>query len=275
MCEYCSRHGAGKKWYLEARNYLKNYESNDQKRYNFVKDFAKMFMDRYDHYLKTGDINRILNTDDPNWIKKQFYKWYFLNKHSGQVIPAEEAKMIMELAGQISLVPCVCRMANSGKKQNLCMLFMAVPDDVWGASHISKIRDIETLSIEESQEKIKEFSESGLVQTVWTFHSPHIGAICNCDYPFCTAIRFRRHSGIQQSLFKAEYIAQIKAPSCSNCKKCIAHCQFGAISYSSSSDKTFINPLQCFGCGVCRFACTKDAIELIPRESDPITRDSW
>jgi hypothetical protein len=32
MCDYCKEHGGGKKWYLEARNYLKNLDGNDKKR---------------------------------------------------------------------------------------------------------------------------------------------------------------------------------------------------------------------------------------------------
>jgi len=34
MCDYCLKHGAGKRWYLNADNYRKNFE-RDEKRENF------------------------------------------------------------------------------------------------------------------------------------------------------------------------------------------------------------------------------------------------
>ncbi|OLS21154.1 MAG: Electron transport complex subunit RsxB [Candidatus Heimdallarchaeota archaeon LC_2] len=274
MCEYCSKHGSGKKWYLHTKNYIKNYDSTDHKRKEFTTDFIQHFMNSYKHYLQTGDIKRIMDNDDPNWVQRQFYNWYFKKKHSGQVVPFEEAKMIMELAGQISLVPCVCRMANSGEKKNLCMLFMAVPDDFWGADYIKR-SEVEHLDIDDAQHRINEFYDQGLVQTVWTFNSPHIGAICNCDYPYCTAVRFRKHVNSVKSLLRSEYYAEIDYNTCTNCRKCIRDCQFGAMSYSTSTNKVVINEIQCFGCGVCRKDCKSDSIKLFPRENNDKIKAIW
>jgi ferredoxin len=274
MCEYCSSHGAGRKWYLQARNYMKNHE-DDSKRKQFIEDFVAHFMDRYEYFLKNGQTKRMLDNDDPNWIMRQFYTWYFRNKHSGQVVPLEEAEMIMDLAQNISLVPCVCRMANAGVKEKLCMVFFAIPEDTWGHRHFQNKGDIEPLEIEEGKIKLREFAEQGLVQTVWTFNSPHIGAVCNCDYPVCTAVRFRRNSDVRQSLLKSEYLAKIDQNNCTNCRKCITKCQFGALTYTASMDRMHVNSHLCFGCGICRQACTKDAITLVPREENEIAANIW
>ena len=275
MCEYCAKHGAGKKWYLEARNYLRNKLETDKKRTEFTRDFVAAFMNNYDKYLETGKIHRMIDTDNPDFLHRLGYTWYFKKQHSGQVLPVEDAKETVKLAGQASLVPCVCRFANAAEKKHVCMVYMNVPDDLWGAKHFNGIRDIEPLSVEDTQTKLDEFAEAGYVQTIWTFLSPHIGAVCNCDYPYCTAVRARRNTRLKQPLLKGHYVAKIDASKCSSCQQCLKKCQFGALNYSVSTDEVHVNELECFGCGACRFACTRDAISLVPREESPIAANLW
>ncbi len=274
MCDYCAEHGAGKKWYLEAKNYLRNHKKDDRRRKNFAEDFIEHFMTTYERFLKNGELNQILPNDDPSWVERLKMKYYFKYLHSGQVIPKEEAKLVMELSGQISLIPCVCRYANAGEKHNVCMIFMNIPDNLYGKNRFDKIRDLEVLTVEEAKLKIDEFADTGYVQSVWTFLSPHIGAICNCDYPFCTALRYRRHTGINRSMYKSEYIADINESLCENCGSCVPKCQFGALTVSPSHGTAIVNVHQCFGCGVCREACTNGAIKLIPREQK-IPNPTW
>jgi len=38
MCEFCYKHGEGKKWYLQAENYSEDLMS-DLRRRKFIKDF--------------------------------------------------------------------------------------------------------------------------------------------------------------------------------------------------------------------------------------------
>ncbi len=41
MCEFCDKHGEGKKWYLRAENYSRDLQSDLQKRMTFdVKVFS-------------------------------------------------------------------------------------------------------------------------------------------------------------------------------------------------------------------------------------------
>jgi NAD-dependent dihydropyrimidine dehydrogenase PreA subunit len=275
MCDYCVEHGAGKKWYLEASNYMRNIRIDDKKRRKFTTDFIEHFMTVYESFEKTGKLNQVMKDANPNWFKKKAYSWYFKTKHSGQVIPKEEAKLVLDIAGQISLIPCVCRFANAGEKHNLCMMFMHIPDDFYGARRFDRIRDVESLTIEDAQTKIDEFAEKGYVQTVWTFLTPHIAAICNCDYPYCTAIRGRRHTGIKRNLYKAEFMAEINEDNCCACGECVSKCQFGAFSISQSHGTAIINSYDCFGCGVCREVCDYDAISLVARETHPIAADLW
>jgi ferredoxin len=233
-------------------------------------------MDTYDSFVKNGEFNQMISDSNPNWFKRRWYSWYFKNKHSGQVIPSEDAKLVMGIAGQISLVPCVCRFVNSGEKHDVCMLFMHIPDDLWGArGHFDRIKDVEVLNVEEAREKVDKFAKEGYVHSIWTYITPHIGALCNCDYPYCTPLRVRRHTEIKQALLKSEYIARVDEKKCKGCGSCASKCQFGAISISVSREKAVISSYECFGCGVCRIACENKAMSLIPRESHLIANKLW
>ena len=52
-------------------------------------------------------------------------------------------------------------------------------------------------------------------------------------------------------------------------------CQFGAIGFSVMDQKTFIDPIRCYGCGICRSACEMDAIHLTPRPEHPLAHNLW
>jgi MinD superfamily P-loop ATPase len=52
-------------------------------------------------------------------------------------------------------------------------------------------------------------------------------------------------------------------------------CQFGAMGYSAANKKVMIDPLRCYGCGICRASCTKDAITLHDRASVPVAANIW
>ncbi len=276
MCDYCVEHGGGKKWYLQARNYLRNKTGTDRRRTEFTRDFIEGFMNRYDRFAATGEAQFAMrNAENANWLVRKMYDRFFRKKHSGQVVPLEEAKLVLELSGQVSLIPCVCRFAHHGVKERVCMLFMAVPDDLWGAKHFDRIRDVESLTLEEAQNNLSNFAEKGLVQTVWTFFTPHIGALCNCDYPYCAAIRGRRHSSVQRALYKAEFVALLDSDQCSGCALCLSRCQFGAITMSVTTGKASLNMFDCFGCGTCRLVCPNDAIQIVPRAEVAEVKNHW
>ena len=70
-------------------------------------------------------------------------------------------------------------------------------------------------------------------------------------------------------MFRAEYVAAVDMDRCTGCRACMRGCQFGAMGYSASLEKAFVDQRQCYGCGVCRTFCTKDAIALRDRKSVP------
>jgi len=52
-------------------------------------------------------------------------------------------------------------------------------------------------------------------------------------------------------------------------------CQFGAITYSASMGKAVVDERWCYGCGICRAACAKNAIRLKDRSASPVPAKLW
>ncbi|MFH1646779.1 MAG: 4Fe-4S binding protein, partial [Chloroflexota bacterium] len=127
---------------------------------------------------------------------------------------------------------------------------------------------------EEALGCFKDYEKEGLCHTVWTHLTPFIMVLCNCDRSDCGAMQ----STVVKStpvMFRAEYLAEVKPELCNGCRQCMRVCQFGAIGYSAAAKKIYIDVGRCYGCGVCRASCTKDAIHLHDRASVPAVAALW
>ena len=133
---------------------------------------------------------------------------------------------------------------------------------------------VEMITKEQAIASFREHEKEGLCHTVWTFQTPFIGGICNCDRTDCLAMRCTVTHGIPV-MFRAEFIAYADPDKCTGCRQCMKLCQFGAISYSASKKKVVIDKMKCYGCGICRSLCVKDAIRLEPRANDPVVAKIW
>ena len=183
------------------------------------------------------------------------------NTHYGQIIPLEDAEKIVEMVQSITRIPCICRSLTAGKNDaRYCLLLGIDPSGSikeWPELEAS----MEILTPEEAKELLRQFDKSGLVHSVWTFKTPFIGAICNCDGD-CLAYNFQVSSELLNLMFKAEYTAQIDSLQCVGCRNCQRLCQFGAVEYSLVNKKCTVNEMKCYGCGVCRSNCKKAAVTL-------------
>jgi Pyruvate/2-oxoacid:ferredoxin oxidoreductase delta subunit len=121
---------------------------------------------------------------------------------------------------------------------------------------------------------MRALEHDGLCHTVWTFFTPFIAGICNCDRADCLALKASVGHRIP-ILFRAEYVAGIDSAACSGCRQCMRLCPFGALAYSASTGKTAVDARQCFGCGICRAECPSGAIRLQDRRAVAAAARLW
>jgi ferredoxin len=279
MCEFCAKHGDGKKWYLEAKNYSEEL-LNDLKRQKmireFFEDFPKLAREMYRGF------ERLEKT--PRWLAALISKFItrrYKREHFGQVVPREDVLAIFEMCSTIVRVPCVCRHETVGKDAYYCLGVVLSPHSL-GMSRIvassflagPDTRGIQRLRKAEAANLIDEFEKEGLMHSVWTFRTPFIGGVCNCDMPDCLAMQATVGHGVKV-MFKAEYVAVLDEEKCNGCRACLRMCQFGALSYSAARKHAHVSLERCYGCGVCRAACPNAALSLVPRASLPAIANSW
>lgn len=275
MCEFCTKHGEGKKWYLEMKNYaeelLHEDLSTDQQgiakaatRLEWTNRFWRNFvMPALGVRKEPGAKTFTATSIDEAKVE-----------HFGQVLPIEDVEHVIDMVDSITRMPCGCRYLTTGKTDRRYCFGIAV--DKWGllGEFPDATASLEVLDKETTKKILREYDEEGLIHSIWTGISPYVVGICNCDRD-CLPYKMRVEKGGPATFFKAEYICRIDPDLCTGCKACISQCQFGAEFYSSALGKVYIDPTRCWGCGVCRAVCPTDAIELIPRKESPKAADLW
>ena len=281
MCDFCLQHGEGKKWYLQAKNYAEDL-LNDARRRRFITDFfghpEHLASDsrQLDKLSKAPPfVRRAIST----LVTRRMKKWHF-----GQVVPLEDVSEIFGFVNSIVRVPCICRHLTLGREARYCYGVSMGPG-AGGFSGLLQGLDqsflagpetsaFEALSPQQALEAFKEHEKEGLCHTVWTFVTPFIGGICNCDRADCMAMRATVTHDVKV-MFRAECVAEVNPDLCTGCRACMRVCQFGALAYSAANSKTFVDQGACYGCGVCRSACSHDAIALRPRADVPSVANLW
>lgn len=281
MCEFCHKHGEGKKWYLQAKNYSEDLLS-DLRRRKFIEDFFAHPEDLAENGTKLERLSRA-----PAFIRSVLTP-YISNRqkkvHFGQVLPIEDVEHIFGFVTSIIRVACICRQTTVGTEQRYCYGISMAPQGgkmeeiIRGidASYLTgpDTMGLEAMSKDEALANLRQHEKEGLCHSVWTFITPFIGGICNCDRSDCYAMRYTI-TGRLPVMFRAEYVAEVNPELCNGCRQCMRVCQFGAIGYSAANKKVVIDPLRCYGCGVCRASCTKDAITLHDRAAVPAAANIW
>ena len=280
MCEFCHQHGEGEKWYLRAENYSEDLLS-DLVRRKYIHHFFENPERLGRNIALLDDLNRLPSFVQavvrPTLISRQ------KRKHYGQILPMEELEKIFSFINSVVRLPCICRKVTMGSEQRYCYGLSMEPGEETtmgkliksiGADYLTgpDTSGLEVLSTEEALEQFRELEKKNMVHSVWTFITPFIGGICNCDLN-CIAMRAVNKS--HPVMFRAEYIAEANHESCNGCRACIDTCQFDAINYSPADEKVSIDPLKCYGCGICRAACSSDAIVLRERGEVPAAATLW
>jgi Pyruvate/2-oxoacid:ferredoxin oxidoreductase delta subunit len=281
MCEFCHRHGEGKKWYLRAENYSEDLLS-DIRRRKFIEGFFS------GPELLREELEKVEKLDRaPALVRRAIIRAVSNRQkqvHYGQVVPIEDLERILGLVNSVVRLPCICRKITLGKEKRYCYGVSISP----GGGELVRIIDgldksyvkgadtsgFETLSKDEALQALREHEREGLCHTVWTFRTPFIGGICNCDRSDCVAMKTTVTHELPV-MFRAEYVAQVDPEKCSGCRQCMRVCQFGAMAYSAAQKKSVVDARRCYGCGICRSACSKEAVSLLDRASLPAVASLW
>lgn len=281
MCEFCLKHGEGKTWYLQAQNYSEDLLS-DTRRSEFIGHF---FTDT--RSLKK-DVRRLeALAKAPKQVRDMVIGAVSRRQkkaHFGQVLPIEDVERIFEFTNSVVRVACICRHVTLGKEKRYCYGVSLGPNGGKMAEILRGLdgsflngphaAGLESLSKEDALAHMRDYENEGLCHTVWTFHAPFIGGLCNCDRADCLAMRTTVTHGVPL-MFRAEFVASTDQDLCSGCRQCMRVCQFGAMAYSASDKKVRIDQRWCYGCGICRSACAKGAIRLESRTAVPAAAGLW
>ncbi|MFZ1947072.1 MAG: 4Fe-4S binding protein [bacterium] len=281
MCEFCHKHGEGRKWYLEAKNYGDDLMS-DARRRKMIAGFFSEPADVGQIEARMDKLNRM-----PGFVRRAM-TWNVTrrtkNVHFGQVVPIEDVERIFGFVNSITRFACVCRHATVGGDQRFCYGVSLSPN---GGEFGKLVRELdksfldgvatagaETMTKEQALAAFRDHEKDGLCHTVWTFMTPFIGGVCNCDRADCLAMRFTVTRGVP-IMFRAEYVAELDPELCNGCRSCMRACQFGAIGYGKARGKVMIDARKCYGCGVCRAVCPRNAVTLRDRASVPAVASLW
>ncbi|MFW9897843.1 MAG: 4Fe-4S dicluster domain-containing protein [Candidatus Thorarchaeota archaeon] len=284
MCKWCMKHGAGKKWYLNSKNYMAKEIGEEDYYRDYLTEqwmnFEQVFIRKIKGFssiglgykLKMPIIGKILRSTAEKMIhsEKQHRKAVRADGHFGQVIPLEDAKIIMsELAAEPIIANyCMCRWMQRGDKERCCINFGVLSEVIEKLPRFIPKERTARVSREEAINLLEENNEKGYIQSAWFQPVPYVNAICSCESPECGGLRLRNDFDLK-AVYKSEYIIRLDQDKCEGCKQCVSRCQFSAIRFIPSQNRVIIDYNKCFGCGNCRDACKFDALNLIPREEYP------
>jgi ferredoxin len=289
MCEFCTKHGEGKKWYLQMKNYstelLQAELSASQReivgavtRLEWNNRFWETFVMPAVGGVSKGQqeskgalpptASPVIQLSEEEIVSRRKVE------HFGQVLPIEDVERVIQSVNSITRMPCGCRFLTTGKTDKRYCFGLGM--DRLGI--LGKFPDaassLEVLQKEEAMEIFHKFDQEGLIHSIWTGVTPYVVGLCNCDRD-CGAYKGYIEERGAPDFFRAEYICQVDWDLCNGCKACMSQCQFGSQFYSSANAKVYIDPTRCFGCGVCRAACPSDAIKLLPRLESPRAANIW
>lgn len=282
MCQFCMQHGDGKRWYANARNYAMDLES-DLLRRGYMVGFASTF-EKKRGVIEAGlRALRFVPRPARNWLSERASA-AFLRDHFGQPVPIEECEKIFDIATNITRLPCVCRgaMQPGSNAESCCIVMTVQPHDVLVREIYRdyaggpQAEGFESLTKAQALAYLLRAEERGLCHTAWTFVTPFIAALCNCNLPSgCMAMRIQLLSGVRM-MWKGEDVVVRCEERCTNCRQCVPRCPFGAIrAEARRHGRVEVDRQACWGCGVCRTACPQGALALEPRAATQDVATVW
>jgi len=280
MCTFCVQHGDGKRWYLNAQSYAADLES-DLRRRGFMVGFVQGF-ERSRKSIQAGlGALRLVPQPVRGYLAERASRAQ-QQEHFGQPVSLEDCEQILDLATNVTRLPCVCRgaMQPGSNAESCCLVVTATPHDgavkevFQGYQGGPQSEGFEKLTKAQALALLRRCEEAGLAHTAWTFHTPFVAALCNCDLPSgCLAMSTQLKGGVRV-MWKGEDVVRLDAERCSGCAECVPACPFGALHKAGRQDVR-LDRQGCWGCGTCRSHCAKGALSLEPRAGAADVAGRW
>lgn len=279
MCEFCHKHGDGKRWYLAAASYAKDLAS-DLERRGYLIEFVSGFDERMRRVVPL--LERLQATPAPIRNAAQTMTHRRMKRdHFGQPVTIEDCAAIFDIATSIVRVPCVCRHFSKTPDDGVCLAVTTRPiDDIIREAFSGHLDEpdtpgLERLSRADALAVLRRCEEQGLMHSVWTFKTPFVAGICNCSLVAgCMAMRTTLRYGVK-TMWKGERVATLDETACHGCGACVERCPFGALALDRARRVATLDIKRCYGCGVCRSACRENALSLVERTSIPAVAQDW
>jgi NAD-dependent dihydropyrimidine dehydrogenase PreA subunit len=283
MCDTCMKHGAGGKWYLNARLYSEEIA----KKYNL----REFLLEQYKNFEQIP-VRKVNGFDPANLgytlripvigrlAKRMAEKMLHSERpptnpfrpegHIGQVVPLEDGIAILQSCAAEPIIEknCMCRFMSRGEKEPCCINFGVMSEIIDQLPRFIPEKSKYHLSRDEAVKRFTEHNQKGYIGTIWFGPFPYINNLCSCENPECAGLRPRVDFGIK-SIHKAEYVIVKDESLCTACGACIERCPFKALSLDKKSGAVVLDLQACYGCGVCRHVCSTEALTLKPRDEVP------
>ena len=102
MCEFCTQHGEGEKWYLTMENYSKDLLDQNKRR-EYAAEFLNGFDKRVPKSIK--QLDKIRRTPLMK-LAKPVLTHHQKEDHYGQVVPMEDVEKIFGMVEGAVRLPC-------------------------------------------------------------------------------------------------------------------------------------------------------------------------
>jgi ferredoxin len=289
MCDKCMKHGAGGKWYLNARKYseevaekynlreflLEQYKNFEQISVRPMFGVSPAGMDRV---FRMPIIGRLIKRSAERMLHstRPPSNPFTPEGHIGQVVPLEDGVAILRECAAEPIIEknCMCRYMTRGIKESCCINFGVMSEIIDKLPRFIPEKEKYHLSREEAVRRFTEHNRKGYIGTIWYGPYPYINNLCSCQSPECAGIRPRVDFGIR-SINKAEYVAALNPSLCLGCGRCVERCPFGALGFDEREGRAVVRQGSCYGCGVCRHACDCGALHLVPRDAVPALKGTY
>jgi ferredoxin len=174
------------------------------------------------------------------------------------ILPYDEVKKLLEGAESFQVRDCICR-----KERRLNGYDCGYPLDVCLYFSTGGLASGEgSLTREEALSVLDRAEAAGLVHSVSNVREG-VWYVCNCCGCCCAVLRGITEYGLNDSVARANYYAEIDPDSCTGCGICLERCQVRAISMENGIATTHHD--KCIGCGLCVTGCPSGSVRLLRR----------